>query len=256
MKHPFQCSWHRLQVRGKILFEATLQKNTQRYNIFCLQYRHRHIQTQVLCCTDVLPPRSLCAAQRGYHSTLGVFCHILYCKGTSSHRWESGERHFWLREGTGARSGTCPQAYFAKKIPEAVPFTSKQNHDHRWTVSVSLHRHTQEAPKLGRHSVSFLSCPSYLFSPKTWQTTFLRSTQSNQKCYCPQAGVTVQYLRLLVKGHTNAPPSTSAQGQPIWNHLLWTGGNRHLVHGSIFDSSSNLQYDLAVRSLITHSFLC
>lgn len=123
------------------------------YNIFCLQYRHRYIQTQVLCCTDVLPPRSLCATQRGYHGTLGVFCHILYSKGTSSHRWESGERNFWLREGTGARSGICSQVYFAKKIPEAVPLTSKQKHDHQWTVIVSLHLHTQEAPKLGRHSV-------------------------------------------------------------------------------------------------------
>lgn len=123
------------------------------YNIFCLQYRHRYIQTQVLCCTDVLPPRSLCATQRGYHGTLGVFCHMLYSKGTSSHRWESGERNFWLREGTGARSGICSQVYFAKKIPEAVPFTSKQKHDHQWTVIVSLRLHTQEAPKLGRHSV-------------------------------------------------------------------------------------------------------
>lgn len=44
--------------------------------------------------------------------------------------------------------------------------------------------------------------------------------------------------------------------QVSWSHLLWMGGKRHLVHGSVSDSSSNLQRDRVVRPLIIRWVLC
>lgn len=72
-KHPSQCSWHRLQGRGKISFQSTSSKKTILQHFFCLQYKHRYIQTQALCCTNVLPPRSQCTAWHDYCSAADVF---------------------------------------------------------------------------------------------------------------------------------------------------------------------------------------
>lgn len=150
---------------GRFLLKQPAQKN---YNLTTFSvysthtdtYKHKHCAAQMCFPLDPSAQRDMIIA------VLQASFHTLYSKdiaytGRNREKEISGWERDWRR------SGTCPWVYFAKEIAEAILFTSKQNHDRWWTVSVGLHFHTRETPLLPQTRQT-LFCPRHLFSPKIW----------------------------------------------------------------------------------------
>lgn len=178
------------QAAGKRedFFWSNQLKKDNLTTLFCLQYEHRYIQTQALCGTNVLPPRSQCTAWHDYCSAAGVFPHHI---ADTVYTARNREKETCGLE-RGSVQGVVPVPGCAlQRVFQRLSCSPANKARRWWTVSVGLHFHTRETPLLPQ-TARTLSCPRHLFSPRYGQTSSSGYLQSNQGCDCPQAGMTVQ----------------------------------------------------------------
>lgn len=135
VKHSSQCSWHRLQGRGKISFESTSLKKTILQHFFVYNtntdtYKHKHCAAQMCFLPDLSAQHDMIIAvlQMSFHTITD----IVYT-GRSKEKETSGL-------GGRCKEWCLSQAVLCKGNSRGYP-VHQQTHDSWGTVSVCLHFH-------------------------------------------------------------------------------------------------------------------